>query len=1818
MDSTLFKAILAMDSYNRGYNEGIKFGEGNTVVGTRIGNAIVTQQSEFRPGDPGVTAGFYGIAYSYNGETVISYRGTDEEIAWGNANIDLWNGYGVGFGSPEGTQAALAFQFYNSVASALNGGATVDPRTVNISTTGHSLGGGLAGLVGAVYGKSGLLFDNMAFEAAALHTEDYTRNPGDARYNADLKQLVYGNLTPGAKSVAGWRRVYVEDDCLEANRLLQATPKEKLSLGDTVDLVEGSDGIAAHSMATLVMRVYADKTAGVGTDWKTAAQYFWPVMYDDTFAAGFGNYATTPGAALEKHDYSGIVRTTIAYSAIDEGTRVFGDTGIRALYDDANNLGRVLQNANVSQTLVAHATDISKAFVQFAGTLALNKILQSDSTTATQGVLSLDPAGSALTVNFSEALWKPVNGGVMPNMPARADLVGNLLTETGNATPVRDAMQQMWGDGTTNVVERVVFATVGNGNPLLPTEPTAAGKATMIVGEQGGFAGFKGTAGSDLILAGGGNDDIIGSAGKDIVHGGTGSDSVNYSAFTAGVKVNIGAAGLGGDDTLFSVENVLGTGYADSFFANGQGRTFIDGAANSGGIDALTVSQSGQSYVDMLAAAREWSSSAGVVGFSGMERLITAGYAHSDIRTGNPTGFTYEAKAYVDSGILGSSVVGSTLAIDYSSATGAMSFSLPGLQYGATGSPATGSARLSSGSGPTDTLINAKVLYGTNFGDTYSLGTIGNIASAVLFSGTGNDDVSGAPAAAYIYSGGNDVLRHSRYTNGSDIFVTYSVTAGAVSVEEINTRNVSYNSSTDTQTFTYDLKITVGTLGSITVENNRAEIRQFTGTQQKYATDMAYWEVHGNGWEIDFSRLDYSAHTYSGQVYGTNRGDTIVGSASDADFAGLSGDDIFQGGSGSESFIGDFGNDTLNGNAGNDRLIGGAGNDFLYGGMGDDRLDGEGGNDVMDGGEGDDKYYYSSGLDTITDSAGNDALYFALALSPEDLDASKLPQNKLSFLTGIDELTISTGLASIESYRFSQFLDMTATDIISGNWRNLKWNGTGKVIRDGIDGTGGGDAMLQYTEDFAYGKDGDDYIVGWSGDGYLYGGEGNDVIIGNAGNDLLQGEGGFDVIYGGAGNDAIHGADNTTDGDIDAADQLFCGEGDDYAFGNDGDDLIYGDSGNDYLSGNNGDDTLGGGSGDDQLWDDNGNETFLFDAGADKINDSAGTDILQIASAFTASQAVYNRYGSDLEINFGTGNSVRIVGHYLTGKAVETLIFDDGATVDLLTVAATYMGTTGNDTINGGTGNDTINGLAGTDTIRGNDGNDTLYGGTGNDTVYGGNGDDTINGETGSDTLYGDAGNDTFIYDGGADKVNDSAGTDILRIASAFTASQAVYNRYGSDLEINFGSGNSVRIVGHYNTGKAVETLNFATGAPVNLLTVGVNVNGTAAADTALNGGVGNDIIKGLDGDDTLRGVDGNDTMYGGNGIDTLYGGNGDDALNGDAGNDILQGDAGNDLVKGLAGDDNLKGNDGNDTLYGGTENDTLSGGNNDDILYGEAGNDTLNGDSGNDTFVYSAGLDVLNDTGGLDTLRITGGKTINDITVSDFGTTGAKIVLAAAVNEVTINNLRGTAAQKVETITFDDGFSADLPSYKSWISGTSAANTLSGGTTNDTLIGKGGNDTMNGNAGNDGLHGGTGDDIVHGNDGNDTLHGGDGIDALYGDAGDDWLCGWKGLDTVSGGLGADRFVFRTGAVTEIDTITDFKKTENDRLDLSDVVDFNPTIHAITDFVQITTSGANSILKIDADGTANGVNFVQIATLQNITGLTDEAALVAGGYLLAA
>lgn len=127
MNRELFLSILAMDSYNRGYGDGIKGldspgpdPESDSKI--KIGEATLLFDANDRAG-VARTAGFYAIAYNVANTglsgltgTVISYRGTTYETNGSDLSKyrDIWNGWLVGAGLLV-DQSKLTLEFYKRV-----------------------------------------------------------------------------------------------------------------------------------------------------------------------------------------------------------------------------------------------------------------------------------------------------------------------------------------------------------------------------------------------------------------------------------------------------------------------------------------------------------------------------------------------------------------------------------------------------------------------------------------------------------------------------------------------------------------------------------------------------------------------------------------------------------------------------------------------------------------------------------------------------------------------------------------------------------------------------------------------------------------------------------------------------------------------------------------------------------------------------------------------------------------------------------------------------------------------------------------------------------------------------------------------------------------------------------------------------------------------------------------------------------------------------------------------------------------------------------------------------------------------------------------------------------------------------------------------------------------------------------------------------------------------------------------------------------------------------------------------------------------------
>ncbi len=338
------------------------------------------------------------------------------------------------------------------------------------------------------------------------------------------------------------------------------------------------------------------------------------------------------------------------------------------------------------------------------------------------------------------------------------------------------------------------------------------------------------------------------------------------------------------------------------------------------------------------------------------------------------------------------------------------------------------------------------------------------------------------------------------------------------------------------------------------------------------------------------------------------------------------------------------------------------------------------------------------------------------------------------------------------------------------------------------------------------------------------------------------------------------------------------------------------------------------------------------------------------------------------------------------------------------------------------------------------------------------------------------------------------------------------------------------------------------------------------------------------------------------------------------------------DTIHGAGLNDRIFGGTGKDSLYGEGGDDYISGGGNSDKMYGGAGNDTLRGDSandtqyggsGDDTYRYDSGLDkIIELTGeGDDIIRLRSSFLPEQMSFRPESGGAFSVVLDAGVNELRIEQ------NNVETLLFGDGFRGNLPSWATWLFAGAGGGALNGSGINDTIVGRGGVDTINGGSGQDSIHGGAGGDTIRGGGSSDKIYGGEGDDILYGDTATDRLYGGNGLDrleggagndTLTGGAAADTFVFTAAGMDGTsDMVEDFSLAQGDRLDIQNILPaFDPNTQAITDFLQMTTVGANTVMKIDVDGTANGVNWVQVAVLGNATGLTDEQALVNNGTVI--
>ena len=361
--------------------------------------------------------------------------------------------------------------------------------------------------------------------------------------------------------------------------------------------------------------------------------------------------------------------------------------------------------------------------------------------------------------------------------------------------------------------------------------------------------------------------------------------------------------------------------------------------------------------------------------------------------------------------------------------------------------------------------------------------------------------------------------------------------------------------------------------------------------------------------------------------------------------------------------------------------------------------------------------------------------------------------------------------------------------------------------------------------------------------------------------------------------------------------------------------------------------------------------------------------------------------------------------------------------------------------------------------------------------------------------------------------------------------------------ELTFTAIGSAVLSTSVSNGRLQVTIDSVIQADIDPALVGtLTINGGDANDTIVLAGLSKQlypnlsriVINGGGGDDTIRGSAWNETIRGGLGDDSVSGGGGVDCFteavtpsNSRAGVTInvaktslrtqftvtgfgtdtisdfeelsLSGGAGNDRIdaRRFRGNVTLQGNDGNDTLFGAAWDDRLDGGAGNDRLTGNGGTNQLNGGDGTD-YVVESGATTFVLTPSM--LTGNGSESLNSVERANLKTaeTSSRIDATAFVGSTTLTGGAGND-------TLLGGLGRDL---------------LQGGAGNDLLHGGNGHDSLFGGAGDDMLVDPSGNNVMSGEDGNDTIIGGGGSSTLIGGNGNDLLFGGTGREIGLGGVG--------------------------------------------------------------------------------------------------
>ena len=507
---------------------------------------------------------------------------------------------------------------------------------------------------------------------------------------------------------------------------------------------------------------------------------------------------------------------------------------------------------------------------------------------------------------------------------------------------------------------------------------------------------ITGDAAANSLTGGDGEDTLDGGAGNDTLDGGGDTDTARYSGSSSAVFVNLGlGAAFGaaiGNDQLISIENAIGSDFADALTAAAGGSLLDGGLGNDtltgdvgddtliggGGDNALD----GGAGTDEAQFAQNWADytiteSGGIFTLSdgvttttatNIESFVFADVtlAAADLLNVAPTAITLAGDPVsIDENVVAAAI--GALAVADGNTADTFVFAVDDSRFEVDG----GVLQLAAGESldfetepSVQVEVTARDAGGLSTSQTFTIG-VNDVNEAP---DTGAVQGVWTPGAIEAGAIGADLAAEAIVTDPENNALTYTLISAPVEGRFlVNGVEVVVGVTQLTEAEFQAMVFETGETGGIT-------------TAQFAVSDG-----------VNTSALGFSVDVQAGvslTYSGTSGGDLLDGASGDDVVRGRSGDDTLYGGSGNDGIRGDEGFDTIFAGDGNDTILGGRRSD------------------VIDAGAGDDIIHTRLGSDTVTGGAGADTFAF-ISGNPANL-GSRVTLDITDFESGVDKIDVST------------------------------------------------------------------------------------------------------------------------------------------------------------------------------------------------------------------------------------------------------------------------------------------------------------------------------------------------------------------------------------------------------------------------------------------------------------------------------------------------------------------------------------------------------------------------------------------------------------------------------------------------------------------------------------------------------------------------------------------------------------------------------------------------------------------------------------------